>query len=137
MYARECTDKKKDLGFIPQNRDKSGNIYIYMYMYIPTINMTIQITDTAGRIGRPQIYPYLEQEQKGIERFPCPFPYFRFERLETHCSVPPNEFPVDSSIDPSIFRDQDSRRFYGCSRTRVKWSIRCRYAKCRQKGQTE
>lgn len=77
---RICTranarDKKKELEFIPQNRDKSRNI--------PAINMTIQITDTAGRIGRPRIYPYLGQEQKGIERFRSHFPA-RFERLEMH-----------------------------------------------------
>lgn len=119
IHMRICTranarDKKKELEFIPQNRDKSRNI--------PAINMTIQITDTAGRIGRPRIYSYLGQEQKGIERFRSPFPCPIWETRDASLRQMNSRRLLYRSVYPSRSR---TLAIFTDARTRIKRSIRC------------
>jgi len=101
--------KKKELGFIPQNCDKSGNIYP-SYKY----------DDPDYRYGQPRIwhsriYSYLGQEEKRIERFRSPFSCPIWKTRDASLRQ------INSRRLPSIvsvLRDPDSRRFYGCSDAR-------------------
>ena len=78
MYAREYAGWKK------KSLDLFRKIATSPEIYIPAINMTIQITDTASReFGIRGFIRILDRKRKELNDFEAHFPA-RFEKLETH-----------------------------------------------------
>lgn len=138
IRARECTKKKRSSGYVPQNRDKSGNMYPSYKYDDPSLSPRLSIR--PAELSVRGFYPYLGQEQKGIERF-SPDAHFpgretrdasvrqmNFRRLLYRSVYPPRDLP-GSPRTLVIFTDVRIRALSNGAHTRAANAERVRQNK--------